>query len=280
MSLRIMTFNIAHSSVPNLLGRWKDRRSQVIDLIRSARPDLLCLQEVSEPQHADLCAQLDEFECFSGPPSGATRLPSPMAFAAPLLRAVLRDFMYTGERCPIFRRRERFQSVECGTAQVLPLTGVPSTGTPHLVNWMRVTDPVDGTRLALFNTHLGMLPWKAREVALHLLDVIAGEADGRLEVLAGDFNSTPRGSTLRTLLLDPATGKGRYVDAWSAARERRGPGFTFHAGLGVAGVRIDFVLVRPGTTVSRAEVMLGRSGSRLASDHCALVVDLEPPARS
>jgi endonuclease/exonuclease/phosphatase family metal-dependent hydrolase len=276
-----MTFNIAHSSVPNFLRPWEARRSHVADVIRAARADVICLQEVSERQLADLVPDLGEFECFPGPPSGATRLPHLLQPAAPLLRLVLRDFMYTGERCPIFLRKERFHSLESGTADVLPLAGVPSTGTPHLLNWVRAADSRDGTRLVFFNTHLGLLPWRAREAARRLLAVIAREADGRFEVFTGDLNSTPRGATLRTLLLDPATGEGRYCDAWGAAQERSGPGWTFHAGLGLPGPRIDFVLVRPGTTVAGAEVVPGRVGSRFPSDHCALIAELEttaPPA--
>jgi endonuclease/exonuclease/phosphatase family metal-dependent hydrolase len=280
VSLRIMTFNIAHSSVPNLLRRWEARRSHVAEVIRSARADVVCLQEVSERQLLDLAGDLTELECVPGPPSGATRLPAALGFAAPLLRLVLRDFMYSGERCPIFLRRERFHSLETGSAEVLPLAGVPSTGTPHLLNWVRAADLRDGARLVVFNTHLGLLPWRAREAARRLLTVIAREAGGRLEVLTGDFNSTPRGATLRTLLSDPATGEGRYDDAWRAARERCGPGATFHAGLGLPGPRIDFVLVRPGTTVAKAEVISGRVGSKFPSDHCALVVELEAARRS
>jgi len=278
VGLRILTFNIAHSSVPNLLGRWEQRRGLVAHVIHSARPDVVCLQEVSERQHADLIEDLRDFECFAGPASGATRLPFALQPAAPLLRLVLRDFMYTGERCPIFLRHERFRSAESGAAEVLPLAGVPSTGTPHLLHWVRATDARDGTRVVFFNTHLGLLPWRARAAARRLLAVIAGEADGRLEVLTGDFNSTPRGVTLRTLLLDPGTGEGRYVDAWSAAPERSGPHWTFHGGLGLGGPRIDYVLVRPGTRVAGAAVIMGRAGTRLASDHCALVVELEAGA--
>ena len=280
MSLRVMTFNIAHSSVPNLLRRWEARRSHVTDVIRAARADVVCLQEVSERQLLDLESDLTDFECFPGPPSGATRLPGALGFAAPLLRAVLRDFMYSGERCPILLRRERFRSLETGSADVLPLANVPSTGAPHLLNWVRAADARDGTRVVFFNTHLGLLPWRAREAARRLLTVIAREADGRLEVMTGDLNSTPRGATLRTLLFDPATGEGRFHDAWRAARERCGPGWTFHAGLGLPGPRIDFVLVRPGTQVERAEVIPGRVGSTFPSDHCALVVELEAAARS
>jgi endonuclease/exonuclease/phosphatase family metal-dependent hydrolase len=278
VGLRIVTFNIAHSSVVNLLGPWNARRALVMDVIHRARADVVCLQEVSERQHADLIEGLRDFECFSGPASGATRLPFVLQPAAPVLRLALGDFMYSGERCPIFLRRERFRSAASGAAEILPLSGASSTGTPHLLNRVRAEDARDATRFAFFNTHLGLLPWRAREGAGRLLDAIADAAGGRREVLTGDFNSMPRGITLRTLLFDPGTGAGRYVDAWRAARERFGPHWTFHAGFGVGGPRIDYVLVRPGTRVASAEVIPGRAGARLASDHCALVVELEDPA--
>lgn len=156
--------------------------------------------------------------------------------------------------------------------------GARPSGTPHVVQWVRTTDAVAGTRLAVFNTHLGLLPWRARAAARRIRALLAREARGGLEVLAGDLNSTPRGATVQTLLFDPDSGEGRYQDAWSAARERGGPGWTFHGGLGVAGVRIDYVIVRPETVVAKAEVILGRAGSRLASDHCALTVELETGA--
>src|SRR5437773_5351302 len=42
-------------------------------------------------------------------------LPFALWFTAPLLRLVLRDFMDSGERCPIFLREGRFAALESGT---------------------------------------------------------------------------------------------------------------------------------------------------------------------
>lgn len=86
-------------------------------------------------------------------------------------------------------------------------------------------------------------------------------------VLAGDFNTPPRGRTYGRLA-------ARWGDSWREAGW--GAGDTYHSDFPV--VRIDYVWRPRGWKTTQARVVEGLARGGLASDHRALVVDLEPDA--
>jgi endonuclease/exonuclease/phosphatase family metal-dependent hydrolase len=72
--VRVLTWNVLHSSVRGRFAPWSRRRPIVVAALRAAEPDLACLQEVSTRQLADLERDLPEFELLGGPASGRSTL--------------------------------------------------------------------------------------------------------------------------------------------------------------------------------------------------------------
>jgi len=320
-ALRVMTFNVLHSSIRNPIGPWSERRTRVMRTIREMHPDIACLQEVSDRQLADVARDLPEYRIVPGERSGAATFPRSalllsaalaiggfalgvtrrragarrlahrlvrvatgigavaLALSVALARYVLGDFLDSGERCPILLREGRVACAEDGSFWVSrqpdrPGSTLPGSPTPHIVHWARLTEPRGGRACVVFNTHLGVVPWTARATAEALFAGLGRVSRGEAQILAGDFNATPNGALVRSLT---AGGGGRDAlhDTWAEAARREGSGGTFHWGMGAPGPRIDYILVRPGERVRSATTKSAPAGSPHASDHDALLVELE-----
>jgi endonuclease/exonuclease/phosphatase family metal-dependent hydrolase len=276
---RVMTFNILHDAVRNFSPSWTRRRPLVAETIRSARPDVVCLQEVSPRQLDHLGQDLPEYDFLPGAMSGSTRVPRWAPGAGGIARLVLGDFFEVGELCPILVRRGHASSAQHGSFWVSHQgeTSEPIQGhapTPHVVNWARI-ETSRWAAFAVYNTHRGVLPWTEARAAGQLLAALDRRWKGETQILAGDFNCPPAGRLVRTLTAPRRTQPPAFRDAWPEARERKGAGRTFHAGFGLPGPRVDYILVRPHCTIASATTHGSRTGGMFASDHSALAAELE-----
>ena len=277
--MRVMTFNVLHDAVRNLAAPWVARRGAVAKTIRSADPDVACLQEVSPRQLESLIEILPEYDFIPGIPTGPTRVPRWASGIVVLARPVLGDYVDRGELCPVLVRKGRLSSIEHGSAR-LSFTQEdlgPAWNdfpTPHVVTWARFED-ASGRRFTVHNTHLGILPWNWARTARELLAILGRDWKGEPQILAGDFNTVPWGPLVRLLREggdDPSKG---FHDAWLEAGKREGRGWTFHWGVGWSGPRLDYIMVRPQPKVERAMTLGSRTEKVFPSDHFAVVADLE-----
>jgi endonuclease/exonuclease/phosphatase family metal-dependent hydrolase len=312
--LRVMTFNVLHSSIRNVVGTWQIRRPRVVRTIRTASPDVACLQEVSDRQLADLARDLPEYEVVGGERSGASShfswcmaiaglmttswlllkrsqsgsrllavvgvLSAAGAIVAVValfaIRFIQGDFVERGERCPILVRRDRLALERHGSfwdsgEPDRPGSKLPGSPSPHVVTWADLIDRRTGAKSTVYSTHLGMIPWTGRRSAATLRARLDRDWRGWPQILAGDFNTPPSGILLRSLMVDGDT--RAFHDAWSESASRAGTGSTFHWGVGRAGPRIDYVLVRPRLPVAGATTIVPPSPP-FPSDHYPLVVTL------
>ena len=305
--LRVMTFNILHSSFRNVAGTWEARRPLVVRTIQDASPDIVCVQEASERQVADLTRELPGYRVIAGATSGPTAAPTWWLSAAGILalgwvlvgrlrarsraqgtlriftasgavlsvaalvvvRFLQGDFMDKGEHCPILVRADRFATDRQGTfwdsAQPDRPGSMHAGGLrPHIVTWADLTDRATGARYTVYNAHLGIEPWLIARTAALLRARLDHDRRDWPQILAGDLNAKPDGVLMRTLVSD--RDPGTFHDAWPQAASRSGPEHTFHWGLGRAGPRIDYVLVRPRLPVDSAAV-IAPGEPPFASDH-------------
>jgi len=282
-ALRVMTFNILHDSVRNLSSAWKPRRPIVTATIRSADADVVLLQEVSQRQLEDLLLDLPEYEFIPGAVSGRTRFPSWASSLEGVAWHILGDFVGRGEQCPILVRKGRAACLDQGSFWVSPQHDESGRAwyrspTPHIVTWARI-EFSSGLICAVYNTHLGLLPWTAGHTAKALLGVLNRDWSAEPQILAGDFNSLHAWPTVRSLTANRNAGPPAFRDAWLEARSRVGSGQTFHWGSGLRGPRIDYILVRPGWPILRAMTSGAATGGVFPSDHFALIADLDPLPR-
>ncbi len=146
--------------------------------------------------------------------------------------------------------------------------------TPHIVTWVRFRIRASGRTAAIHNTHLAILPGRALTGARGLRERLDRAWSGELQFLAGDFNARARGPVLR-MLRTPAGDTPGFHDLWEEARARNGTPGTHDLPGGAPGPRIDYLLVRPGVAVPRAEITVPRAGAVRASDHRPVTVDVE-----
>lgn len=273
--LRVTTLNVLHDGVRSLAAPWRERRAHVVALIRELEPDVLCLQEASAGQLEDLRRELPDYEVVAGEPSGPIVLPPWPAIIAKPAHWLQGDYFKAAELCPILLRRDTLRATASGSVK-LRAPKPARAFKAHALTWVRA-ETRSGFTFEVANTHLGILPWRARASGRELLAAMNGLRTRHPQILAGDFNSRPSGGVLRELTSggDAAT----FRDAWTSARRRDGGGSTFHWGLGLPGPRIDYVLSRPGLVVRSAKVSGPERGRPWVSDHWAVTVEYEVSAR-
>ncbi|WP_224246180.1 endonuclease/exonuclease/phosphatase family protein [Hyalangium gracile] len=229
--LRLMTYNIKSAT------RGLD---DVVEVIRSARPDIVALQEV---------------DCRS---RRAGRLDQ----AAVLAERV--GLSYHGH----FRTRDMYGGaygiallsrfpVESLAQYALP---VNEGGEPRTV--VHAVLRVEGREVSVYLTHLIHSPFRSR-IRLRQGVLIAGllERDSRPRILMGDFNDGPDSLTVRLL-------RRRMVDVFDASGS--GPSGTFQLPLPfLPSVRIDYVLASDAFTPLASRVPRVE-----ASDHYPVIADV------
>jgi endonuclease/exonuclease/phosphatase family metal-dependent hydrolase len=239
---RLLTYN-----VHRCLGVDKKLDvARIADVIAEQSPDIVCLQELdvrrARTGHVDQCAHLAE------------RLAMAFHFnpALSVESELYGDALLTPWPETLVRKG------------VLPtVRGIPGLE-PRGAVWAAVQ--IDGARLNVINTHLGLVPREQRLQAAALVGkdwLGAPEAVGPT-ILCGDFNATSITRPYQTLV--------RRLDD---AQRRLGlkPSLkTFPSTF--AAIRIDHVFVSPEIRVTGVSVP-NSPLARAASDHLPLVVDFE-----
>jgi endonuclease/exonuclease/phosphatase family metal-dependent hydrolase len=237
---RIMTYNV-HRCV-GVDGRLDVGR--VAAVIAQVRPDIVALQEL------DVCRQ--RTEAVDQAHAIAHRLGMSFHF-----HAAMRV------------EEERYGDAILTSAPLTVIKAGPLPGSrairrlePRGALWLELE--IEGRRLQVLNTHLGLVPHEQRAQAKALMgpDWIGGAERADPLIVLGDFNATPYASAYRILART-------LRDACKGPRARQaGPTFPSRFPM----LAIDHVFVGPGIAVSGVEVC-ATPLARLASDHLPLVVD-------
>jgi endonuclease/exonuclease/phosphatase family metal-dependent hydrolase len=148
-----------------------------------------------------------------------------------------------------------------------PLPGLPRLRglEPRGALWLELE--LDGKRLQVLNTHLGLVPHEQRVQALALAGpdwTGVREASDPPLIMLGDFNATPHARAYRTLA-------ARFMDARVQA-PAPGPTPTFPSRLPM--LAIDHVFLDGKVIATRVQTGSGPL-ARTASDHLPLVVDFD-----
>lgn len=249
-AFRACTFNVRYDAVGDD-HRWDDRKSRVVETVRSLDPDVLGVQEALAHQFDDLRTALrgDGYEWH-----GVGR----------------RDGDRAGEFVPVAWRADRFEALETGAFWLSETPEEPSVGwdadLPRVSTWVTLRDRTAEERLWFCNTHFDHAGERARLESARLLRCRAAERieGGATAVVTGDLNAPPESPPY-----DALTG-GALADARSAATDVRGPAGTFHGFTGDFGDRIDYVLVGPAGAVERYRALEPNDGA-YRSDHVPVV---------
>ncbi|MGZ3272663.1 MAG: endonuclease/exonuclease/phosphatase family protein [Caulobacteraceae bacterium] len=136
---------------------------------------------------------------------------------------------------------------------------------PRGALWLELE--LDGRKLQVLNTHLGLVPHEQRAQAVALAGPDWTGARERSDpplILLGDFNATPHAQAYRTLA-------ARFIDARVQAP---GPGRTPTFPSRLPMLAIDHVFFEGKVRATRVQTVSGPL-ARVASDHLPLVVDFD-----
>lgn len=261
--LRVMTFNIRCDSGTNHEQRWDVRGPFIVDVIRSAAPDLLGTQEVLPNQWDFLKTQLSEYDVAGvGREDGARK----------------------GEASALYFRRDRFEKIDSGnfwlseTPEVVGSKGWDADYWMRICSWVRLRDKLSAKPILWFNTHFDHSGPVARLESARLvrsrLRTMATPEDDLL--VTGDFNCGQSSDPYAALVGGESP---RLIDTYRTIHPSAIDGpedGTFHGFDGNHdGERIDWVLVTPGWKSLDARIDRTEREGRFPSDHFPVVVDLE-----
>jgi endonuclease/exonuclease/phosphatase family metal-dependent hydrolase len=252
--LRVMTFNVRTTiGVDDGAEAWPRRRALFMATIRTAHPDLIGTQELSQRQGNDIVAALPGYTWFGVDRRGG----------------------HDDEHMGVFYRRDRLRLIAMGDFWLSNTPAVPGSNSwntpfPRMATWGRFADIASGRRFYLFDTHLFYRDEDeaARTKGVRvLLDRIAAiDTDHAPVVLTGDFNTTP-GSDAYALLA------ARMTDIRRAVAAPEGPDATFHNWTGHADKRIDWMFERGFTPLTDVTLTTHR-GALYPSDHFPVLATL------
>lgn len=288
--MRVMTFNIRYGEADDGADSWQFRRDLVFETIRDRAPDLLALQEPTGKQWEELVPALPDYTGIFG--EAHDKGPFPHGVGV----------FFRSDRFDLAGQRVFWQS---DTPDVPGSVSFPNHWGPRPTVVALLRDRKDGRELAFAGTHVdthpdGWLPSvqaNARE-----LDRTAG---GRPSMLLGDFNTCAGSESWRFL-----TGEGGFRDAWTEAGLPDEAVATFHAFTGMERLpverpaeleawlvkessqfegyaripahvmnhrnyRIDWVMTKGPWKALSASLDQRKRAGRCASDHWAVIADLE-----
>lgn len=249
LTLKVMSFNLRFASIqePNA---WPDRRSVMKHVIETAAPDVMGTQEGVYAQLRDIATDLPAYDWIGLGREGGSR----------------------GEFAAVFYRRDRFEPVAYDHFWLSDTPNVIGSITwghtyRRMVTWVRFRERSTQREFYFWNTHFDHQVELAREKAAELIRARIAQLEPAIPlVLVGDFNC-PAGASRAYELLTTDTG---LVDTWKSASERVNDGLnTFHNYEPALheGERIDWILARGPSAVTRAEIITQHEGAQYPSDH-------------
>jgi len=252
---QLATFNIRWAN-PNDVGNlWKDRSSQVIQLIEFHQIGIVGTQEVLAHQLTELNEGLGFSSIGVGRDDGKAK----------------------GEFSPIHYDPSRYQVAESGTFWLSPTPDQPSKGWDAALNrvctWGKFVSTA-GERFFVFNVHYDHIGQQAREESSKLVMAKIKELnqENLPVVWMGDFNVTPDNPAYQVILTQESWKDARLISKLPSY----GPKGTFTAfewdrmpdGI------IDHIFVQGKIEVLRHGILTDNYGKKYPSDHFPVLAEL------
>lgn len=251
--LKLITFNIRYGLAEDGENSWDNRKSLVIERIKSFDPDIIGMQECRDDFQAEFIKdQLREYEIFG------------------VRRAQEGDTAL--EMAPVLFRKTTFQLTQRGCfwlSDTPNVVGSKSWGAifPRTATWVKLTHIETDKTFIFLNTHFDYEPSALGESARVLKEWIVQNAKGDPILVTGDFNADKNSSAYRQL-----TENGLF-DVYKIAHPSDNNPGTFH-GYGQVSDPIDWVLASDHFEVIDSDVDRYHDGKRFPSDHYPVTATL------
>jgi len=221
----VVTFNIRYDN-PGDPVTWDARKETVVGSVSYF--DILGFQEALAHQQDFLVASLPEHDHYGvGRDDGAR----------------------SGEHCPLFWRRDRFDLLHAETVWLSETPQVAGSvgwdaALPRIATVVLLHDRQTEQVFRIINTHFSHIGPEAQQAAAQMLSSRFSESAAEVNLLLGDFNVEPDSAPFETLT------SGRMADAYSAAAKRCRSGQGTYTGFATNGLRgaprIDHIFVDGG----------------------------------
>jgi len=252
--LKLMTFNIRYGSADDGENRWDNRKSLVINRIKSFNPDIIGMQERRDDFQAEFIkSHLQEYEFYG------------------VQRAHEGDTAL--EMAPVLFKKSAFQLIQKGCfwlSDTPNIVGSKSWGAifPRTATWVELTHMESGTSFFFLNTHFDYEPSALNESARVLKEWISQNAKDQPTLLTGDFNAHKDSSAYWQLTEDG------LFDVYKIAHPNDSTAGTFH-GYGQVSDPIDWMLASGHFEVIAAEIDRYHEDKLYPSDHYPVTVVLQ-----
>ena len=236
----VMTWNIRRTTTADKGNRdFKKRSGKMVELIKEADPDIICMQEATSSQISFFKKKLHGMSVVYK----------------------YRDKTRSPESCPVFYNSDRFELI---SSETFWLSDTPEKMSRtweadyyRICTAVKLKDKLTDNELAILNTHID---YKSEDTKLKSVDLIKEKA-GNLDcpiVLTGDFNSVPASSAIeRTKTYFTEAGEGKPD----------GDKITFNNYFGDRQKKIDYVFYN-GNIESLSYSVIDRTyGKIIPSDH-------------
>lgn len=263
---RVMTCNVRVTGLPEdeQPGRkWESRRDVCREVIRSYKPDIICMQEVVYDSYDYFKQQFSDYVAFG--------------FVGPEMDPFTEGYHYISKNV-IFFSKKRYEFISAGNywlSETPLLAGSCSWNTNRArhCNWVRLRDKKTGVEFRVLDTHLDHKSDDARREQMKMIvEECAQYAADFPQILCGDFNSGIENAPI--LCLRQAGWKEAYEEEHGVVEA----GNTYHGFMGQeykkSKRRIDFVFLRGDVEASSAEIVRDELRGIYPSDHYFLTTDL------
>lgn len=258
LKLEVMTFNLRYASEqpPNT---WTDRRPVVAEVLAQTAPDVFGTQEGVWQQIKDVAEDCPDYAWVGLGREGGSR----------------------GEFCSIYYLRDKFELVAFDhfwLSDTPEIIGSITWGHQHerMATWAHFREHATGREFIVLNTHFDHRSERARANSATLISERIAQFDPELPLIVmGDFNCVAGDSVPYTTL----TTETGLVDTWTDAKKRL-PNSTPNTFGGYEppkfeGKRIDWVLVRNASAISRAQIVTTEIDDQYPSDHYPVTATVE-----
>lgn len=254
-AITVMTYNIRNSNAADGPNKWKFRKENVANLIRSVNPDVLGTQEVLLDQYKDLQRMLTGYSVF-----GVGR----------------NNGKHAGEHSCIFYKTEKYNLLNGGNFWLSETPTKPGSKSwdaaiTRICTWVKLEDKEHNTSFYLFNTHFDHRGVDARKNSARLLKrYIDSLCTNSAVIVTGDFNFEP-GSEGYNIITE-ATQITPLKDAYTSNE----PNYT-DCGFDVTNTqchRIDYIFYSSHYKQKGYKLHRNNDGKYFPSDHLTISAEL------
>ena len=242
--------------------RWDDRKDVCLKVIKSRKPDIICMQEVIYESYDYMKKKLTGY--------------IPFGFEGPEMDPWTEGYHLIGKNV-IFFSKARYELIAEGcywlseTPHIGGSISWESSRARHC-NWVRLRDRKTGRQFRVLDVHLDHITKLAKTKQAEVIVAETGQyAADFPQILFGDFNSGIKDEPYALL-----TAAG-WRDAYEEIHGHEETGFTAHGWKfeRPKGRRIDFIYMHGPVKALDAEIVKDAPGGIYPSDHYFMYAKLE-----